>query len=106
MLLYLALILTFFPRLIEVSVISIVVQFIGSSSAFNGDIQGLFGDCLIKVSVISIIVQFIPLVLSVETFRVYLDTAYFVKNWKYYSKIIFKCVNNVVKLIFNGSFFF
>ena len=59
MLLYLALILTFFPRLIEVSVISIVVQFIGSSSAFNGDIQGLFGDCLIKVSVISIVVQFI-----------------------------------------------
>ena len=70
MLLYLALILTFFPRLIEVSVISIVVQFIGSSSVFNGDIQGLFGYRLIKVSVISIVVQWrhsgsiwIPLIL-------------------------------------------
>ena len=28
--------------------------------------------------------------------RVRLDTAYFTKNWKHYSKIIFKCVNNTV----------
>ena len=33
-----------------------------------------------------------------------LDTAYFVENWKYYSKIIFKCMNNAVGLIFNESF--
>ena len=31
-------------------------------------------------------------------FRVHLDT---VKNWKHGSKIIFKCVNNTVELIFN-----
>ena len=30
-----------------------------------------------------------------------LDTAYFVENWKYCSKIIFKCVNSAVEPIFN-----
>ena len=34
-------------------------------------------------------------------FRVYLDTAYFAENWKYCSKIIFKCENSVKKPIFN-----
>ena len=33
-----------------------------------------------------------------------LDTTYFAKNWKYCSKIIFKCVNSVVWPIFNESF--
>ena len=28
-----------------------------------------------------------------------LDTTYFAENWKYYSKIIFKCVNNAVRPI-------
>ena len=32
------------------------------------------------------------------------DTAYFVENWKYYCKIIFKCVNNAVASIFNENF--
>ena len=35
---------------------------------------------------------------------IFLDTVYFAENWKYYSKIIFKCVNNAMKLIFNESF--
>ena len=30
-----------------------------------------------------------------------LNTAYFAENWKYCSKIIFKCVNNTVEPIFN-----
>ena len=33
-----------------------------------------------------------------------MDTTYFAKNWKYCSKIIFKCVNSVVWPIFNESF--
>ena len=33
-----------------------------------------------------------------------LDIAYFAENWKYYSKINFKCVNSVVGPIFNESF--
>ena len=36
--------------------------------------------------------------------RVILDTIYFVKNWKYYRKIIFKCVNSTVGSIFNIFF--
>ena len=36
--------------------------------------------------------------------RVYLDTTYFAENWKYYSKIIFKCVNSAVRSIFNENF--
>ena len=32
---------------------------------------------------------------------VYLDIAYFAKNWKHGSKIIFKCMNGVVGPIFN-----
>ena len=36
--------------------------------------------------------------------RVCLDIAYFVKNWKHCSKIIFKCVNSAVWPIFNESF--
>ena len=37
------------------------------------------------------------------TFRVCLDRTYFAEteNWKYCSKIIFKCVNSAVRLIFN-----
>ena len=38
------------------------------------------------------------------TLNVRLDIVYFAENWKYYSKIIFKCVNNVVGTIFNESF--
>ena len=34
-----------------------------------------------------------------------LDTAYFVENWKHYSKIIFKYVNSAVKSIFNEKFY-
>ena len=36
-------------------------------------------------------------------FRVCLDRTYFAKieNWKHCSKIIFKCVNSIVRLIFN-----
>ena len=30
-----------------------------------------------------------------------LDTAYFIENWKHYNKIIFKYLNNFIKLIFN-----
>ena len=33
--------------------------------------------------------------------RIRLDTAYFAKNWKHCSKIIFKYVNSVVESIFN-----
>ena len=35
--------------------------------------------------------------------RVYLDRTYFaeIENWKYYSKIIYKYVNNAVRPIFN-----
>ena len=29
---------------------------------------------------------------------------YFGENWKYYNKIIFKCVNSAVRLIFNENF--
>ena len=32
---------------------------------------------------------------------VHLDGVYFYWNWKYCSKIIFKCVNSIVKPIFN-----
>ena len=32
--------------------------------------------------------------------RVSLDTTYFAKNWKHYSKIIFKCVKNTVHFFF------
>ena len=41
-----------------------------------------------------------------EIFRIRLDTAYFVKNWnwKHYNKIIFKCVNSIVRPIFNIFF--
>ena len=35
---------------------------------------------------------------------VYLDIAYFAENWKYCSKIIFKCMNSAVIPIFNESF--
>ena len=31
-------------------------------------------------------------------------TVYFVKNWKYYNKIIFKYMNSIVKLIFKENF--
>ena len=30
-----------------------------------------------------------------------MDTAYFAENWKHSNKIIFKCVNNAVRPIFN-----
>ena len=33
--------------------------------------------------------------------KVYLNTAYFAKNWKYCNKIIFKCVNSAIGPIFN-----
>ena len=33
-----------------------------------------------------------------------MDITYFAKNWKYCSKIIFKCVNSIVWPIFNESF--
>ena len=36
--------------------------------------------------------------------RMRLDTTYFAENWKYCSKIIFKCVNNAVRPIFNENF--
>ena len=36
--------------------------------------------------------------------RIYLDTTYFAENWKYCSKIIYKCVNSAVGAIFNESF--
>ena len=37
--------------------------------------------------------------------RVYLDRTYFaeIENWKYYSKIIYKYVNNAVRPIFNEN---
>ena len=35
--------------------------------------------------------------------RIHLDTAYFVENWKYCSKIIFKCVHNTVGPIFSEN---
>ena len=35
---------------------------------------------------------------------VYLDIVYFAENWKYCSKIIFKCMNSAVIPIFNESF--
>ena len=38
-------------------------------------------------------------------YRVRLDTIYFVENWKHCSKIIFKCVNSAVRLIFKLLFF-
>ena len=33
------------------------------------------------------------------------DRTYFteIENWKYYNKIIFKCVNSIVKTIFSGK---
>ena len=34
-----------------------------------------------------------------------LDTAYFAKNWKHYSKVIFKCVNSAVGPILKFFFF-
>ena len=34
-------------------------------------------------------------------YRVYLEWAYFCWNWKHCSQIIFKCVNSIVRLIFN-----
>ena len=33
--------------------------------------------------------------------RVCLDIVYFAENWKHSSKIIFKCVNSAMRLIFN-----
>ena len=36
--------------------------------------------------------------------RVCLDTTYFIKNWKYCSKINFKYMNSTVRLIFNENF--
>ena len=33
--------------------------------------------------------------------RIHLDIAYFAENWKHCSKIIFKCMNSVMELIFN-----
>ena len=36
--------------------------------------------------------------------RVCLDTAYFAENWKYYSKIIFKCVNSTIRPSFKVFF--
>ena len=38
---------------------------------------------------------------SIVTLRVYLDATYFAENWKHCSKIIFKCMNSVMELIFN-----
>ena len=38
------------------------------------------------------------------TLKVCLDTVFFAKNWKYCSKIIFKCVNSIMRPIFNESF--
>ena len=42
--------------------------------------------------------------LRLSTLMVRLNTVYFAENWKYYSKIIFKCVNSAVGPIFNKSF--
>ena len=42
-----------------------------------------------------------PKVKLQEIIKVRLDIA---ENWKYYSKIIFKCVNSDVEPIFNESF--
>ena len=39
-----------------------------------------------------------------ERLRICLETAYFAKNWKHYNKIIFKCINSVMRPIFNESF--
>ena len=36
-----------------------------------------------------------------RTLRVCLDTIYFAENWKYCSKLISKCVNSIVRPIFN-----
>ena len=30
-----------------------------------------------------------------------MDTVYFAENWKHCSKIIFNCVNSIIRLIFN-----
>ena len=37
--------------------------------------------------------------------RIRLNTTYFAENWKYYNKIIFKCVNSDIEPIFNIFFF-
>ena len=46
--------------------------------------------------------------MGLRGFRVCLDTTYYwklkIKNWKYCKKIIFKCVNNIMRLIFNENF--
>ena len=39
-----------------------------------------------------------------RTLRLCLDITYFAKNWKHYSKIIFKCVNSVMWPIFKEIF--
>ena len=38
------------------------------------------------------------------TLKMCLNTTYFAENWKHYSKIIFKYVNNAVEPIFNENF--
>ena len=35
---------------------------------------------------------------------IYLDTIYFTENWKHYNKIIFKCMNSIIRPIFNEIF--
>ena len=46
--------------------------------------------------------------MGLRGFRVCLDTTYYwklkIKNWKYCKKIIFKCVNSIMRLIFNENF--
>ena len=40
----------------------------------------------------------------ISTHGIRLDTTYFAKNWKQSNKIIYKCMNSAVGLIFNESF--
>ena len=43
--------------------------------------------------------------LPTHTLRECLDTIYFAENWKHCSKIIFKCVNDAIRPIFNESLY-
>ena len=56
-----------------------------------------------KAKIKSIIFYPLP-ICSWRLYRVRLDTTYFAENWKYCSKIIFKCVNSIVWLIINIFF--
>ena len=64
-------------------------------------IYACWGTPLKKFLELPLIASVIKLTLQHSRLRFRLDTAYFVENKKYCSKIIFKCVNGTVRLIFN-----